>query len=113
MYLHGIFRSVVLVMLLSLFYGCATTPQTPQPDRWFGADKAKHFATSAALAAAFVDTSNNRDCENVIVSVSAVLVIGTGKEIYDKNIKRTYFSYKDMIWNFLGSSLGALAASDC
>lgn len=84
-----------------------------QQDRWFGPDKAKHFAVTAALGAAFVDSSNDRDCDNVAVSISAVMLIGSGKELYDKNVKHTYFSYKDMLWNFLGSSFGALAASNC
>lgn len=104
---------VSIVLLTSLLTACANLPETGQQDRWFGADKAKHFAVSTALGAAFVDSSSDRDCNRVALSISAVMLIGTGKEFYDQEVKRTYFSYKDMLWNLLGSSIGAMSVSDC
>ena len=96
-----------------LITSCSNIQQTPSDDHWFAADKAKHLAVSASLGAALVNGAEEQNCQRVLASVSLVMLLGYGKEEYDQHIKQTYFSYKDMVWNFIGSSLGAISASDC
>ena len=36
---------------------------------------------------------------------------GAGKELYDRNVKNTYWSWKDLAWDLAGAVAGALAAT--
>jgi putative lipoprotein len=101
----------VLVMSLS---ACATTHHAN--DQWFGDDKMRHFLVSSAIGAAFTKISANNGaapCHSVFIGISASLAIGSGKEWYDKNIRKTYFSWKDMFWDFAGGTLGSFATREC
>ncbi len=40
-----------------------------------------------------------------------LLLLGTGKELYDRKVKRTYFSGNDLTWDLIGSLLGSLAGA--
>ena len=100
---------------------CATTTHHNQNtheihDTWFGQDKLYHFLTSGVIGAAATKVALNnqaKPCDAVFIGISTTLVIGTGKEWYDLKVKKTLFSWKDMFWNFAGSSVGGLAVSDC
>jgi uncharacterized protein YfiM (DUF2279 family) len=48
-----------------------------------------------------------------MIGVGVTLAIGAAKESYDKHIKRTYYSPRDMVWNIIGSSVGAMIATGC
>jgi uncharacterized protein YfiM (DUF2279 family) len=43
--------------------------------------------------------------------VGTTLGLGTGKELYDREIKRTYFSGKDLAWDLIGALLGSFAGA--
>lgn len=104
---------VIVSSIAIALCGCAALPKTAVDDHWFAHDKAQHFAVSAVVAAAVVDNSTTRDCERVAISIGTTMALGGTKELYDANIKGTYFSYKDMLWNLVGASVGAIAAGDC
>ena len=105
-------RSLPLMMPISvvlLASGCATFRHPD--DAWWGPDKARHVALSAALAAgtSYTLVSDRYDEEaavggGVILSAAA----GSAKEIYDQRVKRTYFSGKDLVWDLLGGLLGGM-----
>ncbi len=105
---------LLLVFALSFLAGCSVN--APQGDHWLGEDKLKHFTVSAVIAAAATEQAEQQalsDCEGARLSVGVVLSIGAGKEWYDQNIKGTYWSYKDMVWNLAGALVGSAVAGEC
>jgi putative lipoprotein len=80
-------------------------------DAWFGADKIKHFFMSAfiesvtysALQAARV---NHRAAFGGAVGVT--LAFGVGREIHDKRTPGNIFSVRDLTWDVVGTTAGAV-----
>ena len=110
-------RILNVLLLLSTLYlaGCAANP-VKQHSAWFAKDKAFHFATSTALSAGLAATAkqqNQSDCDAALIGFSISLAIGAGKESYDKRVKKTLYSYRDMVWNMAGAAVGSLLASGC
>ncbi len=107
-------KTLGICSLLFLMAGCASLGR--DDDQWFGKDKAAHFVTSAAIGAAVAHESVERghtNCHAALIGVGVALTIGAAKESYDKHIKRTHYSVRDMVWNIIGSSMGVLLATDC
>jgi len=102
-----------------MFTGCAATGQKGQvkrQDPWWGEDKMYHFAVAGVIGAASAKVAENHHagpCEAAAIGISTTFVIGAGKEWYDMKFKKTFFSWKDMVWDLAGGTLGALAVSDC
>lgn len=94
-----------LVLLFTLHFG----DDHPSGDRWFSADKAKHFATAAFVqSVAFsgfrvVGVARTGSLIGATVVTSAVSI---GKEVYDRRAGGN-FSAKDLTWD----AGGLLAAS--
>lgn len=110
-------RIVTIALLCSTFnlISCATPP-IKHNNPWFGKDKAVHFAVSTALAAGLTAAAKEHDrtnCDAALVGFSVSLAIGAGKESYDKRIKKTRYSYRDMVWNMAGATVGSVLASGC
>jgi uncharacterized protein YfiM (DUF2279 family) len=84
-------------------------------DKWLGWDKAGHFLISGFLAGAsysIYHLSFNNDKESSIYFASIfTLSLGFGKEISDMRKPKDKFSYKDAIFDILGTSAGILIAS--
>jgi putative lipoprotein len=100
--------------LLVANIGCANLNKSE--GRWFSEDKFAHFVGSALLAGAAAKEAQQQghsDCSAAVIGVSVSLSIGAAKESYDKRIKQTRYSSKDMVWNTGGSLLGSLIGSDC
>lgn len=94
------------VLLVS---GCASFRHPD--DAWWGPDKARHVALSAALAAgASYALADGHHDEAAAVEGGLVLSAAAGatKELHDQRVKRTYFSGKDLAWDLLGGLLGGL-----
>lgn len=108
----------ILFVLLIPFIGtaCSTTPARQIEDPWFGQDKFAHFTlstlTSAVIAKAAKEDGKD-NCDAALIGFTVTLSFGAAKESYDKRSKQTLYSYKDMSWNLLGSTLGSLAGSNC
>jgi uncharacterized protein YfiM (DUF2279 family) len=83
-------------------------------DSWFGADKIKHFFMSAfiesvtysALQAARV---NHRPALGGAIGVT--LAIGVAREIHDKRTPGNIFSVRDLTWDVVGTTAGAVLLS--
>lgn len=83
-----------------------TTAQACPNDRLLGADKAQHFATSAALAA--LGTAATR---SEVLGFSLSLGLGVLKEVYDsRHPERHCASIKDIAADAAGAYVGAKGA---
>lgn len=95
-------RAFGLVALLSL---------PPTLDRWFGADKVKHFFMSALVQSTVHSTARvvgiDRAPSQILGGV-AVMGIGVWKERQDRRAKKP-FSLEDLLWDAAGgAAAGAL-----
>jgi uncharacterized protein YfiM (DUF2279 family) len=83
-------------------------------DSWFSPDKIKHFFMSAfiesvtysALQAARV---NHRPALGSAIGVT--MAIGVGREIHDKRTPGNIFSVRDLTWDAVGATAGAVLLS--
>jgi uncharacterized protein YfiM (DUF2279 family) len=79
-------------------------------DRWFGADKFKHFFASAFVQSVSytslraLDVSHGAAMTGASVTTAAVAV---GKEIRDEQ-RGTGFSGRDLVWDAAGAASAAL-----
>lgn len=99
-------------IVLFLISGCA--PIFVKQDPWFGRDKMYHFVCSGAIGAgATLAVRSNGGSEQTapVIGVTVAVGIGGGKELYDLTIKKTYWSWKDFIWDIAGSAAGSYAAA--
>ncbi|MDH5327043.1 MAG: hypothetical protein OEZ68_12950 [Gammaproteobacteria bacterium] len=115
----------ILIILLSLLGlpGCATVAKTtsqpaphPMSDPWVGQDKVYHALASAAIAriaALEADRHSSSKCAPLAVGLVVTLSAGTAKELYDRDVRKTLFSWRDMFWNTFGALLGSLSVSSC
>lgn len=93
----------VILALSVLFTGCATIK--PPRDLWIGKDKVYHFCVSALVAGTATAVARNQGLDNTESRQKALYIassIGAGKEAYDKYLKKTFWSWKDLVWDFLG-----------
>ena len=87
--------------------GCAAVPVAQDP--WFGRDKAEHFAGSALLSGVTTRVAVNQglsDGEACGPALGVTLVVGLGKEAYDANVKKTFWSWRDLTWDVAGGLTG-------
>jgi uncharacterized protein YfiM (DUF2279 family) len=80
-------------------------------DPWFSHDKFLHFSVSTALTGTGYYMSvvhlNTTDDQGQLMAVSAAVLCGLAKEVFDK--KNTgYFSWKDIVWDGIGIAVGVL-----
>jgi putative lipoprotein len=84
----------------------------PDPDPWFGRDKALHFAASASIAVvAYGGTALATDDRPTRVVVSASVALGAGilKELWDLS-GHGDASWRDLTWDVVGTTTGVLFA---
>lgn len=98
--------------MISASSGCATLDRPD--DDWFARDKMRHFAASAAISAGITHAAGRNDYSNGearMISIGCTPALGAGLELFDRDVRGTYFSWKDMTWNLLGAVAGNLLAS--
>ena len=81
-------------------------------DSWFGKDKARHLVGSFLLTGAGSWMSHH-ECgcgrtESVRIGMSFAFSLGLAKEFWDIRSPEGRFSWKDLVADFLGVSLGGL-----
>jgi len=104
---------VGLSLAAHLFFAQAAVA-VPHRDSWFGVDKLKHFFMSAfvesvtysALQAAKV---NHRPALGSAIGVT--MAIGVGRELHDRRIPGNIFSVRDLTWDAIGTTAGAVMLS--
>jgi uncharacterized protein YfiM (DUF2279 family) len=83
----------------------------PAFNRWFGADKLKHFLMSALVQSAGFSTARTVGLDRApsqVIGGAAVLAIGLWKERQDRRTKKP-FSVEDLVWDAAGgAAAGAL-----
>ncbi len=78
-------------------------------DHWFGRDKLYHFTCSGIIAAAgsyAAYQGHGGENDALLTGASLTFTAGAGKEVYDVRIKRTYWSWKDCVWDLIGGAVG-------
>ncbi len=96
---------IVLVALLA-----RPEPATAE-DKWFAADKAKHFGAGAAIAGGgyvIAVPLTPRTRWRLVLSTTAGLAAGAGKELRDR--RRGGGSWRDFAWTASGTATGAFIA---
>ena len=86
-----------------------TLLQTPSPNSWFGADKAKHFLVSAFVHSVAFSASRAAGIErpnSQLIGGVSTLTVGLWKETRDRRLNRE-FSATDLVWD----AAGGLAAA--
>ncbi len=104
----------LLLVLVCAFGSNGCVNGASQADPWLGGDKLKHAAISAGIAAGstlFAKEAEVSASSAPIIGFSASFAVGIGKETYDQQIRKTFWSWKDLCWDALGSTVGSLAAS--
>jgi putative lipoprotein len=100
-----------LSLAINLVYGQTAVAHQ---DAWFGIDKIKHFFMSAfiesvaysALQAARV---NHRPALGGAIGVT--MAVGISREIHDKRTPGNIFSVRDLTWDAVGATAGAVLLS--
>lgn len=107
-YIDRVKPAIVAATVLVSLVTALPVRADPPVDPWFGADKAKHFTISAALAASgyglsaiVIDGRKNR------AALGATLALGAGysKEVLDAVGFGTP-SWKDFVWDVIGTGVG-------
>jgi uncharacterized protein YfiM (DUF2279 family) len=96
-----------LALVLSL---AAQPPHPPTPDRWFGADKLKHFFLSAftqSVAFSGFQVAGVREDRALAAAWAVTATVSIAKEVHDR---RSYglFSYRDLCWDAAGAGVATL-----
>lgn len=103
---------LAIVLVIGSFQFGAPPERAPEPDRWLGRDKAKHFVVSAVIQGAGHSLLRAGGLEYRDASLGAgvvTLTVGVGKELWDRSRGR-YLSWKDLTADVLGGGTGAVAA---
>jgi putative lipoprotein len=98
------------VLLVGAFHFGAPPGRAPQGDRWFGSDKAKHFAVSALVQGVShgLVRSAGQDYRTASgIAAVSTLSAGVGKELWDRSRGRS-FSWKDVTADLAGGLSGAM-----
>jgi uncharacterized protein YfiM (DUF2279 family) len=102
---HTSMRTLIVIALLAC----------PQPalaqDKWFAADKAKHFGAGTAIAGggyAAAMPLTTRTTWRVLLGTTAGLGTGAAKELRDR--RRGGGSWRDFTWTAGGTAAGTLIA---
>jgi putative lipoprotein len=99
------------LLLFGSFHFGAPIGRAPVGDRWFGPDKAKHFAVSAVVQGVSHGIVRSAGYDYRTASSAAAvstLTVGVGKELWDRSRGRV-FSWKDIGADVAGGVSGAVA----
>lgn len=101
------------LLAVCTFSSLAWSREPPDPDPWFGPDKALHFGASAAIAGAGYGISapffEHSRLPPLLIGGGVGVLAGVGKELYDAT-GRGDPSAKDLVWDGLGITAGLLVA---
>jgi uncharacterized protein YfiM (DUF2279 family) len=103
--------AAVAAIVAALALGPQSAAAQIRVDNWIGADKVKHFFTSAliqSLAYSVTQVTTQGSRSSLLLSASvASAAAGIGKEMYDR---RSYghFSVRDLAWDAAGAGMASL-----
>jgi uncharacterized protein YfiM (DUF2279 family) len=101
--------SALSLLLVFSTTSCSTLSYLPDDDPWLAKDKMYHFVAAGAIGAGStaLAAKNGDDDVSPYIGVSVAMAFGAGKEYYDENVKGTFWSWKDMVWDFIGGTTGS------
>ena len=108
---RGKYGCALLVAVLVVNTGCASFRRCGPDDSWLGPDKASHFAATALIGGGVTLLLDNETESAASIGWSAAVTTGIAKEVYDLRVKQTCFSWKDLVWDVIGASVGVTVAS--
>jgi hypothetical protein len=86
-------------------------------DGWFQKDKYYHWGVSAFLVLSSYSIYHfavkTNDTESLILCTTWSFTVGLAKEDFDKNVKKTFFSFKDLGADGAGVATGLLIIGAC
>ena len=88
--------------------GCASL--TTGRDPWLGRDKGQHFAAAFLISAGggSMLRQNGMDASDAgFAGFGVALSMGLGKEWYDRSVRRSFWSWRDLVWDVAGAAAGA------
>jgi putative lipoprotein len=97
-----------LAVAASLTFSTTALATPPDPDPWFGRDKALHFGASAGIAGAGYGLSalGTDDIRiRIAFGAGAGIVVGAVKELVDMTGVGDP-SWKDFAWDLIGTAVG-------
>jgi uncharacterized protein YfiM (DUF2279 family) len=84
-------------------------------DKWIAWDKLEHLGISAFFSATLYNVLHdfyyNDRKSSLYLSSGLTFSLGLGKEFYDRDIRKTKFSFKDLTADILGIGLGLWIAT--
>ncbi|MCM8812540.1 MAG: DUF2279 domain-containing protein [Candidatus Omnitrophica bacterium] len=100
-----------LILAVLLFVLSATLfPEPVRADSWTGPDKGKHVIVSCGISILayniFLKNTAWSESQAQAAAFAAAMAVGTAKECYDKYVRETEFSWKDMAANAAGAGIG-------
>jgi putative lipoprotein len=105
-------RRALVFAGVALLMTSAARAQQPDPDPWFGHDKALHFAASASIATiAYGGAALATDDRLTRIAASVTIALGAGvlKETWDLT-GHGDASWRDLTWDVIGTTTGVLFA---
>ncbi len=97
---------MTLLTLFIILHGYPKDTIKIRHDSWVAKDKALHFSISFIAYSGFEALFKGRgvqEPENKAIYLT--IGLGIAKEIYDKFVKKTYFSWRDLISDIAGLTL--------
>jgi uncharacterized protein YfiM (DUF2279 family) len=113
-------ESFPLVAMISLYSLCLAANLVfaqmapPHRDSWFGVDKLKHFFMSAFVeSVTYSALQAARMNHNAALggAIGITMAVGVGRELHDRRIPGNLFSVRDLTWDALGTTAGAVLLS--
>jgi len=101
-----------VILLVTIFSGCAVSNRRSDP--WFGVDKVYHFCGGAVIGGATTAIAEHNgwsEGDARALAFGVTLSLGAIKETYDLTVKKTAWSWKDLVWTGAGALTGNLIAT--
>ena len=107
---NNLWRCIVLINLL------LCSPLLKGEEKWQDIDKIYHFTISGGMSYTIgcVLHQQKISYEKAVSTAFFISIsIGSLKELYDKFIKKTHWSWSDFIWDVAGTIVGSYGIKFC
>ncbi|HHE37720.1 MAG TPA: hypothetical protein ENL20_04010 [Candidatus Cloacimonetes bacterium] len=98
-------KKIIILSLILLSFSIISAKSN-----WLGKDKVLHLTGSAFITywnyGVSHDIFRNPKKNSIVISVSITSLFGIGKETSDKYVKKTKWSWHDLVYDAVGISLG-------
>ena len=88
--------------------------KSSHPDPWFGIDKVKHFFMSAfinSVSYSALQWAGAKHSSAMAGAIGFTMAVGVGRELHDMRVPGNLFSIRDLTWDAIGTTAGAVLTS--